>query len=104
MAIAHFRSKFIGKGVSPVAAAAYRHRTHMRDQGLGQTFSYKFDADLVHSELALPDNAPEWVASLVVGRSAALASADLWNAVVDAERRFDAQYAREIVIALPLEL
>ena len=38
--------------------------------------------------------------SLVNGRSPALASADIWNAVVDAETRNDARYARENAYAM----
>lgn len=104
MAIAHFRSKFIGQGVSPIAAAAYRHRTSLHDAAIGQTFSYAPDEDLVHAELAVPRETPQWFRDLVDGRTPEAASEALWNAILDHEKRADAQYAREIVIALPLEL
>jgi len=46
------------------------------------------------SEILAPQGAPEWV----YDRN------ELWNAVEAAERRKDAQLAREIEIGLPIEL
>ena len=105
MAITHFRSQIIGKGRSPVAAAAYRHRTRMHDASL--ELSWRFDAkadDLGHAELNLPHDAPPWMIDLLHDRTPATASEALWNAVAGSECRADAQTAREIVIALPIEL
>ncbi len=104
MAIAHFRSKIIGQGTSPVAAAAYRHRTKMHDETRGKSWRYRADPELVYAELALPADAPMWIKRLVEGHSTARASEALWNEVTAFETRFDAQSAREIVVALPLEL
>ncbi|MEO9900411.1 MAG: MobA/MobL family protein, partial [Nisaea sp.] len=62
------------------------------------------DTDLVHEELALPDQPPEWFRALTDGRSVAGSSEALWNAVEAHETRANGQLAREIVIALPSEL
>ena len=103
MAIVHFKATAIRAGSSPVAAAAYRHRTSMYDVAESRSWSYRPDRDLVHSELALPDDAPTWIVELA-DHTSAVASAALWNAVVAFETRADAQFARELTIALPEEL
>ncbi len=70
-----------------------------------KTFDYAHkDGDLVHEELALPDQTPEWFRTLIDGRNVAGASEALWNAVEAHETRVNAQLAREIVLALPSEL
>jgi hypothetical protein len=45
-----------------------------------------------------------WFRTLIDGRSVAGASEALWNAVEAHETRVNAQLAREIVLALPVEL
>jgi len=91
-----------GAGRSIVSAAAYRHRARMMDEQAGTSFSYRGGAsELVHEELALPDQMPAWLQSAVDGRSVAKASEALWNAVDTFETRADAQLARELIIALP---
>nr|WP_153435630.1 Ti-type conjugative transfer relaxase TraA [Sinorhizobium saheli] len=94
-----------GAGRSIVSAAAYRHRVRMMDEQAGTSFSYRGGAsELVHEELALPDDIPAWLRSTIDGRSVAGASEALWNAVEAHETRADAQLARELIIALPEEL
>ncbi|MGO7093807.1 MobA/MobL family protein, partial [Rhizobium leguminosarum] len=61
-------------------------------------------SELVHEELALPDQIPAWLRSAISGQSVAKASEALWNAVDAFEKRADAQLARELIIALPEEL
>ena len=104
MAIAHLSAKMIGAHQSPVAAAAYRHRTRMTDRAIGQTFQFMRETDLVHAEIALPSDAPEWVRRLLAGTDATKASETLWNEVVAQQNRRNGQFAREIVVALPAEL
>ncbi|WP_298967007.1 Ti-type conjugative transfer relaxase TraA, partial [uncultured Roseibium sp.] len=109
MSIYHFSAQVISRsqGRSAVAAGAYRHRTQMTlSNDLDhKKFNYSDrDADLVHEELALPDQMPQWFRTLIDGRSVAGASEALWNAVEAHETRANAQLAREIVIALPSEL
>jgi ATP-dependent exoDNAse (exonuclease V) alpha subunit len=96
VAIYHFSAKVSQRstGRSAVAAAAYRAGSRIFDERLGRTFNYSSRPDIIHSEILLPDGAPErW-------RDRAI----LWNEVEAIERRKDAQLAREIELALPREL
>ncbi|EJC84158.1 Ti-type conjugative transfer relaxase TraA [Rhizobium leguminosarum bv. trifolii WSM2297] len=107
MAIMFVRAQVISRGAgrSIVSAAAYRHRARMIDEQMGTSFSYRGGAaELVHEELALPDEIPAWLGSAISGQSVAKASEALWNAVDAFETRADAQLARELIIALPEEL
>ncbi len=96
MAIYHFSAKIVSRaqGQSAVASAAYRAAEEVYDQRLGQTFDYARKAGVEYSEVLAPEAAPRWVFNRET----------LWNAVERAERRKDAQLAREIEIALPVEL
>ncbi|WP_035641690.1 Ti-type conjugative transfer relaxase TraA, partial [Bradyrhizobium sp. ORS 375] len=96
MAIYHLHVKVIGRkaGSSAVAAAAYRSGSRLRDQRLGRQQDFSGKRGVVHSEVMLPENAPE-------------AWSDrerLWNDVEAFEVRKDAQLAREVEFALPREL
>ncbi|MGO6836047.1 Ti-type conjugative transfer relaxase TraA [Rhizobium ruizarguesonis] len=107
MAIMFVRAQVISRGAgrNVVAAAAYRHRTRMMDEQAGTSFSYRRGAsELVHEELALPDQMPDWLRSAVEGRSVAGASEALWNSVEAFEKQANARLARELIIALPEEL
>ncbi|MBY2921205.1 Ti-type conjugative transfer relaxase TraA [Rhizobium leguminosarum] len=107
MAIMFVRAQVISRGAgrNVVAAAAYRHRTRMMDEQAGTSISYRRGAsELVHEELALPDQMPDWLRSAVEGRSVAGASEALWNAVEAFEKQANARLARELIIALPEEL
>ncbi len=101
------RAKLISRGAGQniVSAAAYRHRTKMMDEQVGTKFHYSAGADeLIHEELALPDETPAWLRIVIDGQSVAGASEALWNAVDCFETRRNAQLAREIILALPNEL
>src|SRR3954454_16464735 len=64
------------------------------DEREARTHDFSHKADVVHSEILLPGGAPErWVDRAV-----------LWNAVEAAEKRKDAQLAREVEFALPREV
>ena len=107
MAIGYARFTFVGSGNggSAVAAAAYRHRAAMTDRRLDKPVSFTHKArDLDHEEISLPPDAPEWMRALVDGRSVAKASEEIWNVAQGAEVRTDAQLARELLLALPVEL
>jgi ATP-dependent exoDNAse (exonuclease V) alpha subunit len=96
MAIYHFSAKVISRasGLSALAAAAYRSASRLYDDRLDRHHDFSNKAGVVHSEVMLPDGAPdEWQ-----GR------AKLWNAVEAAEIRKDAQLAREVELAIPREL
>ncbi|WP_455296763.1 Ti-type conjugative transfer relaxase TraA [Brucella pituitosa] len=107
MAIMFVRAQVIGRGAgrSVVSAAAYRHRTRMEEEQTGLSFRYEGGkAELVHEELALPDDTPAWLRTMIDGETVARASEVLWNAVDTFEKRADAQLARELIFALPEEL
>lgn len=97
MAIFHFTAKVIsrGKGQSAIAAAAYRSGERLRDEQAGQQKYYTARAErIVFTDIMAPTGAPEWAH----GRNA------LWNNAERAEKRKDAQLAREFEVSLPHEL
>ncbi|WP_374545047.1 Ti-type conjugative transfer relaxase TraA [Rhodoblastus sp.] len=96
MAIYHLHVKVIGRkaGSSAVASAAYRSASRLRDDRLERSHDFSAKRGVVHSEVMLPENAPE-------------AWSDrerLWNDVEAFEVRRDAQLAREVEFALPREM
>lgn len=96
MAIFHFSAKVIGRssGRSAVAASAYRAGERLNDERIDRTHDFTNKAGVLHSEVMLPKGAAEAFAD----------RATLWNAVEAAEKRKDAQLAREVEFALPREL
>jgi Ti-type conjugative transfer relaxase TraA len=96
MAIYHLHVKVIGRkaGSSAVAAAAYRSGSRLRDQRLDRTHDFSGKRGVVHSEVMLPENAPE----------AWRDRERLWNDVEAFEVRKDAQLAREVEFAIPREM
>lgn len=96
MALYHFSAKVISRaaGSSVVAAAAYRSADRLHDERLGRSHDFSNKAGVVHSEVLLPEGAPEeWQDR-----------EKLWNDVEAAEVRKDAQLAREIEFAIPREM
>ena len=96
MALYHFSAKVISRaaGSSAVAAAAYRSADRLHDERLGRSHDFSNKAGVVHSEVLLPEGAPEeWQYR-----------EKLWNDVEAAEVRKDAQLAREIEFAIPREM
>ena len=61
MAIYHFSAKVIGRasGSSAVASAAYRSASRLADERLGRDHDFTNKTGVVHSEIMLPDGAPE---------------------------------------------
>jgi Ti-type conjugative transfer relaxase TraA len=96
MAIFHFSVKVISRatGRSAVAAAAYRSAEAIHDERLDRTHDFTNKAGVVHSEILLPEGAPERLADRAV----------LWNEVEATEKRKDAQLAREVEFAIPREM
>ena len=96
MAIYHLSIRIIsrGKGKSAIAAAAYRSGEKIYNERDGKTHDYTRKGGVVHTEIMLPDHAPSEYADRAV----------LWSAVEKCERYKTAQLAREIEIALPVEL
>lgn len=96
MAIYHCTIKIVkrSQGKSAVAAAAYRSGEKLTNEWNGVTHDYTKKGGIVHAEILLPINAPP----TLFNRS------ELWNSVELFEKQSDAQLAREIEIALPVEL
>ena len=96
MAIYHFSAKVISRvnGSSAVASAAYRAAERLHDDRLGRKHDFSNKAGVVHSEILLPDGAPERLND----------RATLWNEIEAKERRGDAQLAREVEFSIPREL
>lgn len=106
MAITHFTPQLIGRGNgrSAVLSAAYRHCARMSYEIEARTVDYSNKRNLVHEELLLPPDAPKWALALIADRSVAGATEAFWNRVEAFEKREDAQFAKEFIIALPIEL
>lgn len=106
VAIAHFSASIVsrGGGRSVVLSAAYRHCAKMEYEREARTIDYTRKEGLVHEEFLLPADAPKWVRAMIADRSVSGASEAFWNKVETFEKRSDAQLARDLTIALPLEL
>ncbi|NTF10779.1 Ti-type conjugative transfer relaxase TraA [Agrobacterium rubi] len=106
MAIAHFSASIVsrGRGASVVLSAAYRHCAKMEYEREAHTIDYTRKQGLLHEEFVLPADAPKWVRAMIADRSVSGASEAFWNKVEAFEKRSDAQLARDLTIALPLEL
>src|SRR5436305_7132881 len=96
MAMYHFTAKIVSraKGQSVVASAAYRAGQALPDERYGLTHDFTHKKGVDHSEILAPEDAPSWVFD----------RQRLWNEVEAVEKRKDAQLARELEIALPIEL
>jgi Ti-type conjugative transfer relaxase TraA len=96
MAIYHLHVKVIGRkaGSSAVASAAYRSASRLRDDRLERSHDFSSRRGVVHSEVMLPEDAPEQWRD----------RERLWNDVEAFEVRKDAQLAREVEFALPREM
>ncbi len=68
------------------------------------TANYSEKRDLLHEEFVIPVDAPEWLRSIAADPSAARASEAFWNRVENFEERLDAQLAKDVTLALPIEL
>ncbi|MFN7026282.1 MAG: Ti-type conjugative transfer relaxase TraA [Pseudorhizobium sp.] len=106
MAVPHFSASIVsrGSGRSAVLSAAYRHCALMEFEREARTIDYRAKQGLLHEEFAIPEDAPDWLRSMVAGRSVSGASEAFWNTVEAFEKRTDAQLAKDVTIALPVEL
>ncbi|WEZ86216.1 Ti-type conjugative transfer relaxase TraA (plasmid) [Rhizobium sp. 32-5/1] len=106
MAIAHFSASIVsrGDGRSAVLSAAYRHCAKMEYEREAHSIDYTRKQGLLHEEFVLPADAPKWARALIADRSVSGAVEAFWNKVEAFEKRSDAQLARDLTIALPLEL
>ena len=96
MAIYHLEAKVISRstGRSAVAASAYMSCSKILNDYDGVLHDFTRKRGLVWEHIFLPENAPqEWQ-----DRS------ELWNAVERTEKTKDSRLARELVVALPVEI
>lgn len=96
MAIFHLSVKIISrsKGQSAIASAAYRSGQRLVDQETGQSKDFTHKRGVQYSEIQLPEQAPRAYNDREV----------LWNEVQVKESKSNAQLAREVEVALPVEL
>jgi hypothetical protein len=96
MAIYHMTTKNISRsgGGKAIASAAYRSGEKLSDRVSGESYDYTRKRGVIYSEIIAPPGAPEWARS----------RESLWNEAEAAEKRKDARVAREIEVALPVEL
>ena len=96
MAIYHLEAKVISRstGKSAVAASAYMSCSKILNDYDDVLHDFTRKRGLVWEHIFLPENAPqEWQER-----------SELWNAVERAEKTKDSRLARELVVALPVEL
>ena len=96
MSIYHCSIKIINRagGRSAVASAAYRSGEKLHNDETGLTHDFTKKGGVIMNEIILPVNAPEEYRNREF----------LWNEVQKIEKRNDAQFAREIEVALPVEM
>ena len=96
MAIYHFAVQVVSRanGSSAVASAAYRAAERLPDERLGRDHDFSNKAGVIHSEVMLPEGAPERLSDRAV----------LWNTIEAGEKRKDAQLARDVEFSIPREL
>jgi Ti-type conjugative transfer relaxase TraA len=95
MAIQFARARYISRssGGNAVRSAAYNARDAIEAERTGEVFYFRHRDAPEHHEVLLPEGAAEQFRD----------SAILWNTAELAEKRRDAQVAREIVVALPAD-
>lgn len=95
MAIYHLSIQTIsrGQGKSCIASSAYRAGEKLKDEKQGLIHDYTKKQG-VESEILAPSNSPSWVYD----------REKLWNEVDKSETRCNSRTAREINVALPIEL
>jgi len=95
VAIQFARARYISRssGGSAVRSAAYNGRESIASERTGELFYFRHRDAPEHHAVLLPEGAADKFAHAGV----------LWNAAEAAERRRDAQVAREVVLALPAD-
>ncbi|WFU06851.1 Ti-type conjugative transfer relaxase TraA (plasmid) [Rhizobium sp. CB3171] len=106
MAVPHFSVSIVarGSGRSAVLSAAYRHCAKMDYEREARTIDYRAKQGLLHEEFVVPVDAPQWLRAMIADHSVSGASEAFWNSVETFEKRSDAQLAKDVTIALPIEL
>lgn len=92
----HYKIKIAARsaGACSVAGAAYQSGEKLYDERTQETKNYPEKTGIVYTNILLPENAPPEYSDRNT----------LWNAVEKSEPNWNAQLARRIEIALPIEL
>ena len=107
MAIYHASMRGISRGKgNPVRFIAYNSGTDLYDERTGQWFYYSDRADVLHVELLLPKDAPEWAKELQEGISANRQKGmqTFSDLMEKQEKRMNSRVYREFEFSLPKEL
>ena len=107
MAIYHGHLKILSRSDrNTVQAIAYRTGTDLYDERTGKWFYYSSKKDVIHVELILPENAPQWAKDLQlkIARDRISGIQELSNIAEGAENRKNSRVWREFEFALPKEL
>ena len=96
MAIYYFNASVISRsaGRSATASAAYRAAEKIKDSRTGEVHDYRKKKGVDEKFILAPSVAPSWATN----------RSKLWNKVEEVEIRKDSQVAREIQLAIPVEL
>ena len=96
MSCPHYDIRIVkrSKGQSAVASAAYQSGEKLYSEYELAVKNYSLKEEVVHTEILLPDNAPRESFDREI----------LWNAAERAEKQWNAQLARRIVLAIPREV
>ncbi len=96
MAIFSLHSSIIsrGKGGSIIGTGAYNNRLCLKEAHTGKTYNYSARKDILAKDILLPENTPQRLRDFQA----------FFEELGAAEKRKDAQLARDIIIALPNEL
>jgi ATP-dependent exoDNAse (exonuclease V) alpha subunit len=94
----HLKTFGRSNGSSAPGAAAYRAGERIRDERTGRTYDHTERQDVLHKEILLPSEYRGQDLGWATDR------ANLWNAAEAAESRRNARVAREVLVALPVEL
>ena len=93
MAIQFARCQIVkrSEGGNSCRSASYNGRSKVKDERTGNVYYFEDRVDNAHHEVMLPKGVDEKFRD----------SSYLWNAVEKAEKRCDAQVAKELILALP---
>lgn len=98
----HYHVKVIKKtsGQKLLEKAAYNNRTNLSNHKTGEKHYHRSRGGIIHSFTLLPKDSPPWLVE--AARTENLNR--FFSMVEDKERRRDAQYMREVTVALPHEM
>lgn len=96
MATYHLSAQMVkrSEGRNSIAMSAYRSGQKLIDKATGLVKDYTAKTKIFMAEILAPEGSPSWATD----------RQELWNQVEASEKRKDAQLARELNVALPVEL